>query len=125
MKRFSIIQPINVTERSKTYDDIICSFGEFTNNDANNAQKGLTEDLYRYTFDVKAKDLNDVFASGQEENYGNGEIKMVAKKRRSISVGDIIVNNEDRSCWLVSGLGFGKLDFFKPEHVWKFVKVAA
>ena len=124
MKRFSIIQPINVTERSKTYDDIICSFGEFTNNDANNAQKGLTEDLYRYTFDVKAKDLNDVFASGQEENYGNGEIKMVAKKRRSISVGDIIVNNEDRSCWLVSGLGFGKLDFWKPENIWKYVEVA-
>jgi len=124
MKRFSIIQPINVTKRSKTYDDIICSFGEFSYNDANNAQKGLTEDLYRWTFDVEAKDLNDVFASGQEDNYGNGVIQMVGEKRRSISVGDIIVDNEDSTCWLVSGFGFGKLDFWKPENIWKYVDVA-
>ena len=107
MKRFSIIQPINVTKRSKTYDDIICSFGEFSYNDANNAQKGLTEDLYRWTFDVEAKDLNDVFASGQEDNYGKGQVQVLGK-RRSISVGDIIINHDDRTVLLVSGLGFGK-----------------
>ena len=124
MKRFSIIQPINVTKRSKTYDDIICSFGEFSYNDANNAQKGLTEGLYDWTMDIHAEDLNDVFASGQEDNYGRGQVQVLGK-RRSISVGDIIINHDDRTVWLVSGLGFGKLDFFKPEHVWKFVKVAA
>ena len=123
MKRFSIIQPINVTKRSKTYDDIICSFGEFSYNDANNAQKGLTEGLYDWTMDINAEDLNDVFASGQEDNYGKGEVKVLGK-RRSVSVGDIIVNNDDRTCWLVSGFGFGKLDFWKPENVWKYVKVA-
>ena len=123
MKRFSIIQPINVTKRSKTYDDIICSFGEFSYNDANNAQKGLTEGLYDWTMDINAEDLNDVFASGQEDNYGKGEVQILGK-RRSVSVGDIIVDNEDRTCWLVSGFGFGKLDFWKPENVWKYVKVA-
>ena len=123
MKRFSIIQPINVTKRSKTYDDIICSFGEFSYNDANNAQKGLTEGLYDWTMDIEAEDLNDVFASGQEDNYGKGEVKVLGK-RRSVSVGDIIVDNEDRTCWLVSGFGFGKLDFWKPENIWKYVKVA-
>ena len=123
MKRFSIIQPINVTKRSKTYDDIICSFGEFSYNDANNAQKGLTEGLYDWTMDINAEDLNDVFASGQEDNYGKGEVQVLGK-RRSVSVGDIIVNNDDRTCWLVSGFGFGKLDFWKPENVWKYVKVA-
>ena len=123
MKSFSIIQPINVTKRSKTYDDIICSFGEFSYNDANNAQKGLTEGLYDWTMDIEAEDLNDVFASGQEDNYGKGEVKVLGK-RRSVSVGDIIVDNEDRTCWLVSGFGFGKLDFWKPENVWKYVKVA-
>tara|TARA_R100000455_G_C6174893_1_gene54922 strand:+ start:45 stop:416 length:372 start_codon:yes stop_codon:yes gene_type:complete len=123
MKRFSIIQPINVTKRSKTYDDIICSFGEFSYNDANNAQKGLTEGLYDWTMDINAEDLNDVFASGQEDNYGKGEVQVLGK-RRSVSVGDIIVDNEDRTCWLVSGFGFGKLDFWKPENVWKYVKVA-
>ena len=123
MKRFSIIQPINVTKRSKTYDDIICSFGEFSYNDANNAQKGLTEGLYDWTMDIEAEDLNDVFASGQEDNYGKGEVKVLGK-RRSVSVGDIIVNNDDRTCWLVSGFGFGKLDFWKPENIWKYVKVA-
>ena len=123
MKRFSIIQPINVTKRSKTYDDIICSFGEFSYNDANNAQTGLTEGLYDWTMDINAEDLNDVFASGQEDNYGKGEVQVLGK-RRSVSVGDIIVDNEDRTCWLVSGFGFGKLDFWKPENVWKYVKVA-
>ena len=123
MKRFSIIQPINVTKRSKTYDDIICSFGEFSYNDANNAQKGLTEGLYDWTMDIEAEDLNDVFASGQEDNYGKGEVKVLGK-RRSVSDGDIIVNNYDRTCWLVSGFGFGKLDFWKPENIWKYVKVA-
>ena len=125
MKRFNILQPINVGEKaSQTYLDIISSFGEFSYNDANNAQKGLVEGLYDWTMDIHADDLNDVFASGQEDNYGKGTVQVLGK-RRSISVGDIIIDHENRSVWIVSGLGFGRLDFWKPENVWKHVKVAA
>ena len=66
MKRFNILQPINVGEKaSKTYLDIISSFGEFSYNDANNVQNGLKEGRYDWTMDIHAEDLNDVFASGQ------------------------------------------------------------
>ena len=94
MKRFNILKPINVGEKaSKTYLDIISSFGEFSYNDANNAQKGLVEGLYDWTMDIHAEDLNDVFASGQEDNYGKGEVKVLGK-RRSVSVGDIIAEGD-------------------------------
>ena len=125
MKRFNILQPINVGEKaSQTYLDIISSFGQFKYTDANNVQNGLKEGLYDWTMDIHAEDLNDVFASGQESNYGKGQVQVLGK-RRSISVGDIIINHDDRTVWLVSGLGFGKLDFFSPEHVWKYATVAA
>ena len=46
MKRFNILQPINVGEKaSQTYLDIISSFGQFKYTDANNVQNGLKEGL--------------------------------------------------------------------------------
>ena len=69
MKRFNILQPINVGEKaSQTYLDIISSCGEFNYNDANNVQNGLKEGHYDWTMDIHAEDLNDVFVSGKENN---------------------------------------------------------
>ena len=70
---------------------------------------------YTHVADIVADDINHAFEVG---NIGPADrVNRIAPKMRSVSVGDILVDNE--GAWLVMPVGYREVDADKLTTNWK------
>ena len=66
----------------------------------------IANECYTHVADIVADDLNHAFEAG---NIGPADrVNRIAPKMRSVSVGDVLVDNE--GAWLVMPVGYREID---------------
>ena len=79
------------------------------------ASIALANGCYTHVADIVADDINHAFEVG---NIGPADrVNRIAPKMRSVSVGDILVDNE--GAWLVMPVGYREVDADKLTVNWK------
>ena len=98
------VDMVNNGERIARYEVKRDMFG---NNVAELAKTAFSSDYYDHVANIKAYDLDSVFAIGN--GMMDGEVERTHEYCSSISVGDIIINEHDEK-FVVDTFGFKQID---------------
>ena len=78
----------------------------YTESQEGRVKIALANGCYTHVADIVADDLNHAFEAG---NIGPADrVNRIAPKMRSVSVGDVLVDNE--GAWLVMPVGYREID---------------
>ena len=83
----------------------------YTESQEGRVKIALANGCYTHVADIVADDLNHAFEAG---NIGPADrVNRIAPKMRSVSVGDVLVDNE--GAWLVMPVGYREIDLEQLE----------